>query len=55
MERVLKQAFGGGLLGKLGSQAILKTYLQQPSCGFYTLKDKQTNKEKTLIDGTSNK
>lgn len=28
MEHVLRQVFGGGLLGELGSQAILKTYPQ---------------------------
>lgn len=37
MERVLRQMFGSGLLGELGSQVILQTHLQQPSWGVYAL------------------
>lgn len=37
MEHVLRQMFGSGLLGELGSQVILQTHLQQPSWGVYAL------------------
>lgn len=48
-------SFWWDFLGKLGSQAIFNAYHQQPSWEFYTLKDKQTNKQTTLIDLMSNK
>lgn len=58
MERVLRQMFGSGLLGELGSQVILQTHLQQPSWGVYALhmrEKKQKQKKNTTTHVTSNK